>query len=181
MKKMIFFVIFGCCLALSRGCGYTTRAFVSQTGYKTIYIAPFENNVDTTSEYSEGRRFRTYFPLLENTITNAIVDRYIFDGSLRVTKEPEADLVLTGKVVSYSRESLRNSTSDTPEEYRVTIFIDMTLTDNKTKKILWQKGSFAGDATYFTAGQFVKSESEAVQDATKDLARRVVETTVEAW
>jgi len=181
VKKLINLSLFLCLLFCFHGCGYTTHAYLNQTGYKTIYISPFANKVDTTSEFSEGRRFKTYFPLLENTVTNAVVDRYTFDGNLRIAREDDADLVLKGTLVNYRRDSLRDSSSDTPEEYRVTIFVNITLTDNKTKKVLWEKNDFAGDSSYFTTGQFTKSESQAIQDATKDLARRIVETTVEAW
>jgi len=181
VKKLTDLSLFLCLLLFFNGCGYTTHAYLNKTGYKTIYISPFVNKVDTTSEFSEGRRFVAYFPLLENTVTNAIVDRYTFDGNLRITREDEADIVLKGSLVNYRRDSLRDSSSDMPEEYRVTIFVNITLTDNKTKKVLWEKDQFAGDSSYFTTGQFTKSESQAIQDATKDLARRIVETTVEAW
>ncbi|MBI5873128.1 MAG: LptE family protein [Candidatus Omnitrophica bacterium] len=180
MKKFRFLGL-AVVLAFLAGCGYTTHAFVSKTGYKTIYIGPFVNKVDTTSEFSEGRKFKTYFPLLENKITNAVVDRFIFDGNLKIAKEGDADLILKGELVNYSRQTLRNSTADTPEEYRVTIFVNISLVDAKTGKTKWEYKDFAGDASYFTTGQFVKSEEQAVADATRDLARRIVETTVEAW
>ena len=81
MKKNSLFVFFFF-VFLTGGCGYTTRAYVTQTGYKTIYIKPFLNKVNTTSEYSEGKRFQTYFPLLENTITHAVADRFLGLGNL---------------------------------------------------------------------------------------------------
>lgn len=180
MKKAILLCGFILSAVLS-GCGYTTHAYVSQTGFRTIAIQPFVNKVDTTSEFSEGKRFKTYFPLLENMITNAVVDRYNFDGNLKVVKEADADLVLSGELIDYRRESLRNSTSDTPEEYRIDIIIHMKLINNETQEVVWQKSNFVGDSSYFTTGSFVKSESQALQDAVKDLARRIVETTVEAW
>jgi len=177
----IKFVVVSLVAAFLAGCGYTTHAYVTETGYRTIYITPFVNKVDTTSEYSEGRRFKTYFPLLENTITNAVVDRYLFDGNLKVADENKADLILRGELTNYRRESLRNATDDTPEEYRITLFVHITLIESKTQKIVWEYNDYAGETTYFTSGSYVKSESQAINDATKDLARRIVETTVEAW
>lgn len=168
-------------LALISGCGYTTHAYVAQTGRKTIYVQAFVNKVNTTSEYSEGSRFKTYFPLLENKITNAVIDRYIFDGNLKIAKEQDADLILKGELVNYRRDSLRDTSSNEPEEYRITLFVNLTMIDAKTHKVLWEKTEFAGDTSYFTTGKFVKSESQAVDDASRDLARRIVELTVEAW
>ncbi len=180
MKKIK--LVLSCAVILSLvGCGYTTRAFVANTGYRTVYVTPFVNKVNTTSEYNEGGRFQTYYPLLENKVTNAIVDRFNFDGNLKVSKEKHADLILKGELVNYYRQNLRNSTADTPEEYRVTIFVNVSMTDVKTGKVLWEYNNFAGDASYFTTGQYVKSEEQAINDATVDLARRIVEATVEAW
>jgi len=162
------------------GCGYTTRAYVEKTGYSTIYVKPFVNKVDTTTEYSEGRRFKTYYPLLENKVTNAVVDKYNMDGNLRVTREEDADVVLKSELISYRREAVRVS-DENPEEYRITLFVHMVLLDNKTKKVLWEKNDFSGDASYFATGPSVKSESQGLDDACQDLARRIVETTVEVW
>lgn len=180
MKRLTLALCSGL-LIFVNGCGYTTHAYVQQTGYKTIYVAPFVNKVNTTSEFSEGRNFTTYFPLLENKITNTVIDRYKFDGNLRIAKKEDADLVLTGDLLNYRRDSLRNSTADTPEEFRITLFVRIALIDNKTQKVLWEKPSFAGDTSYYPTGQFAKSEAQALNDACDDLARRIVETTVEVW
>lgn len=163
------------------GCGYTTHAYVAMTGYRTIYVAPFVNKVDTTSEYSEGRRFKSYYPLLENTVTNIVIDRYKLDGNLKIVKEERADLILRGELINYRKESLRDSSADTPEEYRITLFVNIALVDAKTQKSVWEYKDFAGDTSYYTTGSFTKTEAQALEDAAKDLARRVVETTVEAW
>ncbi len=168
-------------LSLAAGCGYTTRAFVSQTGHRTIHIRAFANKVDTTSEESVGSRFQTYYPLLENKITNAVVDRFIYDGELRVVPEDEADIVLSGDLIHYRRESLRDASDDTPQEYRISVFVNIKLADAKTGEVLWEKTNFAGDTSYYTTGSYVKSESQALGDAVADLARRIVETTVEIW
>lgn len=177
----LFLLVFVVGIIALSGCGYTTHAYVVQTGYKTIYVEPFVNKVDTTSEFSEGSRFKTYFPLLEQKITNAVVDRYIFDGNLKIVKQEDADLILKGEVINYRRESLRDASGDVPQEYRITLFVHIALFDNKTNKTLWEKKDFAADTSYFTTGNFVKSDAQAIDDATKDLARRIVEITVEAW
>lgn len=181
-RKAIFKFLCGAVLAAgASGCGYTTHAYVALTGYRGIYVAPFANKVDTTSEFSQGRRFKTYFPLLENTVTNAVINRYKIDGNLKIVKEETADLILRGELINYRRESLRNSSADTPEEYRVNLYVNMTLTEAATGKVVWEYKDFAGEATYYTTGSYTKTESQALEDATKDLARRIVEATVEVW
>jgi len=163
------------------GCGYSTRAFVAKTGYRTIHIMPFANKVDTTSEESVGKRFQAYFPLLERKVTTAVVDRFIYDGELRVVPGDEAHIVLSGDLTDYRRDTLRDATDDTPEEYRLTVYVNIKLEDAKSGKVLWEKNGFAGDISYYTTGRYVKSENQALEEAVADLARRIVETTVEIW
>jgi hypothetical protein len=181
MKRtaFLFFVLLSG--LVGAGCGYSTRAHVTPLEYKTIYVAPFDNKIDVTSETNEGSRFKTTFPMMENTVKNAVVDRFILDGELKVVKEEAADIILKGSVVNYRRDSLREASDDTPEEYRVTIFMDLALTNPKTGKLIWEKKSFAGEANYYTTGQYTKTESQAVQDASRDLARRIIELIVETW
>ena len=53
--------------------------------------------------------------------------------------------------------------------------------DAKEKKLVWQEDRFTGDTTYFTTGSQAKTENAAIVDALSDLARRIVERTVEQW
>lgn len=164
---------------LSSGCGYTTRSAI--TTYRTIYVEPFKNKISYTSEFSEQRNVRDYFPLLEVKITTATVDRYLFDGNLKVVQEENADVVLKGELVDYVREVLRYDDNNNPLEYRVNLVVNLSLWDIEENKLLWQETHFVGDTSYFVSGSLAKSESAAVNDAVIDLARRIVERTVDQW
>lgn len=172
------------CLALLAapiaGCGYTTHSAVNLS-YRTIYVEPFINKIDYSSEFSEQRNIQTYFPLMETKITTAVVDRFLFDGNCKVVKEENADVVLKGELLDYIRDVLRYDDNNNPLEYRISIVVKLTLWDNKENKLLWEESRFVGDTTYFASGSLAKSESTAVSDAITDLARRLVERTVEQW
>jgi len=162
------------------GCGYTTRSLIS-SDIETIYIEPFKNKIDFTSEYSEYSRLRTYYPLLERDITDEIVDRFKFDGNLKPVKKEDADVILEGELISYRRDTLRYTDSDDVEEYRISIIVNIRLYSLDKEDYLWQENNFIGDTTYFVRGSLAKTERTAVKDAVKDLARRVVERTIEDW
>jgi len=162
------------------GCGYTTHSLVDPS-IKNIYIEPFKNKIDFTSEYSEHSRLRTYYPLLETDITDTIISRFMFDGNLKIVKEREADVILKGELIEYRRDSLRYTENEDIEEYRINIVVNMGLWSKAREDYLWQENNFIGDTTYFTTGSLAKSESVAVKDALTDLARRVVERTIESW
>jgi hypothetical protein len=163
------------------GCGYTTRSLISDK-FRTIYIAPFDNKVDIAQEAYSANRYRIYRPGLETDIMRAVVNKYLFDGNLKPVKEQAADLVLKGELIEFRKDPLRyNENSDEVAEYRVNIIVNLTLLDKKENKEVWKESGFTGDTTYFTTGSLAKSEETAINDAISDLARRIVERTVEQW
>lgn len=162
------------------GCGYTTRSLLP-SDYKTIYVDNFKNAIKITAEQSDERMYRGYRPGMEITITKAVIDKYLADGNLRIASEGQADLVLTAELIDFNRGGIRYDTNDNVEEYRVKIVVNMELTEAKTGKTVWKEPGFAGETTYRTSGSLAMSETAAIDAAIVDLARRIVERTVEAW
>ncbi len=179
-RQALLFFIFTLLSFVASGCGYTTRSLISNK-YHTIFIAPFVNKIDVTQESAVASKYRVYRPLLESDITNAVVNKYIFDGNLRPVEENAADLVLKGELLEFRRDVVRYTENDDIEEYRLNLVVNISLWDRKEDKLVWQEQGFTGDTTYFTMGSQAKSEDAAVSDAMKDLARRIVERTVEQW
>lgn len=176
---IVLIMLFG--VSQFTGCGYTTRSMVDPN-MRTIYIEPFINEIDLFSEQSEDTNYRTYYPLLERDITNKVVDRFVFDGNLKVVKKLEADVVLKGKLLRYQRDPVRYEDNDEDvKEYRISLITDITLMDNKTQTEVWHEANLVGDTTYFVTGTSAKSESAAIADAINDLAKRIVERLVENW
>ncbi len=167
-------------LATLSGCGYSTHS-AAKLSFRTIYVEPFKNNINYTSEFSEARNIRTYFPLLETKITQAIIDRFLFDGNLKIASKQDAAVVLKGALIDYTRDPLRYDDNNNVLEYRVNLVISMSLYDTREDKLVWEESRFIGNAPYFTSGSQAGSESSAVNDALEDLGRRVVERTVEQW
>jgi len=182
MNKLKHFFFISCILYFVSfcGCGYTTRAYVG--AHKSIYVAPFKNSINIATERAAYSRYMSYYPLLESTITQKVVSRFIFDGSLRVLKEEDADTILRGELISYSRDALIYAdNNEDVEEYRITLTVNIIFYDGESGKKIWQKDSFSGDTSYFVTGSQAKSEKSALDDAIDDLARRIVEAFVEQW
>ena len=177
MKKLLTLAVFWILACSQMSCGYSTHSAMPGH-FKTIYVEPFKNNVSYTTE--GGRNL--YLPQLELKVKNAIVSRYLFDGNLRISKKPEdADVILKGELVSYNRGGLRYSDDDNVEEYRVQIFVNVQLLDTKDQTAVWQENGMVGEATYFVTGAQASSETLAVDKAVTDLARRVIERTIQDW
>lgn len=173
------------CLITIVGCGYTTRSLVSLK-FRTIHIAPFSNKIDITREIDTGSQYKLYRPMLETEVTKLVTNKFLFDGNLRPVNSESADVVLKGEVIEFRQDPVRYTSDDNEvEEYRISILVNISLWDKKENKLVWEENNFTGDTTYYTSfaeGNVVKkSQDAAVTDAITDLARRIVERTVEEW
>lgn len=170
LPSLIFF------LMLLAGCGYTTKSALPPN-LRTVHVAPFENKII----YTTDRIRNVYFPLLEVKIRDAVIDRFLFDGNLRIAEPDTANLLLKGELIRYERSPLRYTDNHDVEEYRVQISVNMTMLNQDRDEILWEESGFVGETTYFLIGPSAGTESAAVEDAMTDLARRIVERTIEDW
>jgi len=171
MKKIA--LVFLMMLSLA-GCGYTTGSLLP-AHMKSIAVPNFDN--------------KTYEAGLGIDVTKKIVNRFVFDGSLKIATKESADIILTGEVLQYDRVPLRYADNDTVEEYRVVITVNIALRDMVKNTLVWHEPKFKGEYTYYTsaasatgaAGTSVASEADAKKEAIIELARDIVKRTVEGW
>ncbi|MBI4313778.1 MAG: hypothetical protein HY594_03075 [Candidatus Omnitrophica bacterium] len=180
--KTIFPVFLAAILLTGAGCGYSTQSLLSAS-YRKIYVDPFLNKLPITRESTEIQRFQTSLPRLEEDVTSGVINRFIFDGHLRITpNKSQADLILTGELIDFHRQPLRLDDQGNVEEYRLNLVANLKLRDAKTGELLWEENGFVGDTTYFvTGGSLAASESASVRALITDFSRRIVERTVEDW
>ena len=162
------------------GCGYTTKSLLP-SDIKTIYVDNLVNKIKVTDESNDTRMYRGYRPGMELEATRTIRDKYLSDGNLKIADPETADLILTGELVDFRNEALRYDRNDDIEEYRVRLVVNLEMKNAKDGKVRWTENSFAGESLYRTTGTLATSEANAIQRAADDLARRVVERTIEEW
>ena len=175
MKKFTFLLIAVLSVFLL-GCGYTTSSTLPAR-LRTIYIEHFSNKIDFAAENKRN----VYLPLLEVDTRNAIINRFLFDGNVKAVKPDVASMILKGELISYDRTALRYTDDDDVLEYRIQIAVNLTLIDTALDETIWQEKGFVGQAEYFISGPDAITEAAAVENATVDLARRIVERTIENW
>jgi len=168
-----------CCL-LVFGCGYTTRPGLA-THLRTIYVKPFVNKIDLTVLPTNQQQFPVYRHGMEVDLTNAVINRYQFTGLLRPASAERADCRLEGELLEFRRDALRYDASRAVEEWRLNIVVNLKFVDQTTNTVLWEEQGFTGDTTYFALGANAESETSALSRARTDLARRIVERSVESW
>lgn len=166
-------------VSLASGCGYTTKSGLPEN-IRRIHVEPVKNGISLSEEISDKTPFRVYRPGLEVEITNALINRFIFDGTVQVTPAERADAVLKASLVDYQRDALRYSDGEDVQEYRLSVTLDATLEQVSDGKVLWSK-RLVGDTTFFLRGSRAVSEDVATTKAVEDVARRAVEQTIEVW
>lgn len=179
IRKPRFFTAAILAAAFFSGCGYTTKSMLPED-IKRIHVAPVKNAIDLTGELSDDERFRVYRPGLEVDLTNAIINRFIFDGNLKISGPDAADAVVETKLVDFHRDPLRYDGDQDVQEYRLNVVIDVAVVRADNRKVLWHE-NVVGDATFFLQGPRATSEDQAVTRLVEDAARRVVEKTIELW
>ena len=178
--KRLSLVFFISILLFVSGCGYTTQSLLP-SNFKNIRVENFKNDIKITAEQSDQRMYVGYRPGMEIELTKAVINAFLMDGNLKIARESNADIILTSTLTDFKRDALRYDANNNVEEYRIKLVVNIELENAKTGALVWKESGFTGETTYRTSGSLAKSEASAVRDATADLARRIVERTVEAW
>ncbi len=173
MKRILTLFIVLALLVLP-ACGYSTRSSLP-AHIKKVAVLPFVNKID----FQSGKP-SAYVPLLEVKAHDALVNQFLFDGNLRIVDEKAGDLVLKSELIAFDRSALRYTDNNDVQEYRIAVTVRLTMSDS-TGQMLWEEPSFTGEASYFLTGVNATSEAGAVEKAIEDLAKRIVERTVEDW
>ncbi len=178
MVKMLIVSVLCAAMTLG-GCAYTTKSQLPEH-IRSVHVATIKNSIDLSAEVSDRDHFRVYRPGVEVDLTNAVINRYIFDGNLRVASPEKADALIEATLLDYRRDPLRYTDNDDVQESRLSISLSVKMTDVKSQKIIWQD-TVTGDAAFYLSGSKAASEDEAAARAVEDTARRVVEKTFEIW
>lgn len=162
------------------GCGYSTRSLLPPE-MNSIHVNNFVNKIDPTAEVSDKRMSYTYWPGLENQLSRAVIDGFIFDRHLDVKSESKAAMLLKGELVDYRQYPLSYDKSDNVQEMRTQVTVNIELYNNATGELMWRENGFTGWSSYYLAGPNASTEAEGVRGAVKDISLRIVERVVEAW
>ena len=167
-------VALACAAALVAGCGYTNKTVLPKKIH-SIAVPTFEDRIPTDSDF-------THQAGLVVDVTNAVINRLLFDGNLRVVDEKDADVTLVGKVIRFDQEPTRFDDLERVEEYRLVVVTHITLLDNHTQKPLWIESNLGGDTEFFLEGSSRgKGQRRATEEAVEELARNIVDRIVEDW
>lgn len=77
-------------------------------------------------------------------VRNAVINRFLFDGNLKIADADKADLVLKGQLLSYDRSALRYTDNGDVQEYRVHITVSLEMHNAQNDVAAWMEAGFVG-------------------------------------
>lgn len=166
-------IALGLVIFLCGGCGYTYKSTVLHN-IKTIAVPTFKNALSE-------RNADTYSAGLDVDVTNAVIDRFNYDGSLKVVSPDKADVILEGTLTAFNQDTIRYGGHGDVKEYRLFIGVDLSLVDARTGTVMWTEKNFRGRTEYIRSSSGSISERAAVKAAREDLAKKIVDRVVEDW
>jgi len=147
------------------GCGPYSFSGSTNTHIKTIAVPVFE---DRTAEFG-----------VKEKLSNAILEEFTRDNTLKIADQRTADSVLRGVLLRVDENAGVYTQQETVNEIRVTLTVQLKYEDVKKRKILWeadmaQFGSYAPNAASTT-------RQAAIDDAIRKIATEVRNKTVSDW
>ncbi len=155
-------------LAFVTGCSHYSFSAAAKTHISTIAIPILENE---TLEYGT-----------ELGITDALIEQFTTDNTLRVVGEDEADSILRGAVVLYERPVMSYDAGGNPLEYKVRVVARLAYEDVTRGSKVWEE-EVEGWAVYSVSGDSgeLTTEAEAQERAYEKLSEDVLSKTVQGW
>lgn len=150
------------------GCGIYQIGSTLPEELQTVSVATFQN--------------RTGEPQIESTIANSIIQEFQRDGRLSVCDAEEADINVTGNLISYRLESMIYDSNQpkTTKEYKAEIKAEVLAVNRKTGQRI-VKRVVTGHTTLSAAGDLVTARRNVLPDVARDLAKEIVSSIVTAW
>lgn len=143
---------------LSTACGYRFSGSGDlPTGVSAVFITIFEN--------------RTLETGIENVVTEDII--HVFVRNNRAASRENADAILSGVVRAVKTETISRAGQHTAIERRVTVSVDLRLTDVDGREI-WSAKSVSASEAYEVASNKLETEQNK-HEAISVLSRRLSE------
>jgi outer membrane lipopolysaccharide assembly protein LptE/RlpB len=144
------------------GCGYgfSPGGEYIDPEVRKIFIEPFAN--------------RTSQANLEDTIRLAITDWFVRGKRFQIVdNEAQADAIFRGTVKSLTTAPLSSRTTNLAAEERMTLTLELSFEDRRTKKVIWKDANFSGTQDYPVAS--LSDTETARKNALTKLSRDTAE------
>jgi hypothetical protein len=150
--------------AVVTACGVYTFSPSALGNVRTVAIPLFEN---LTTESG-----------LREPLTDQLAQAFVSDNTLKVVREPQADAVIRGSVISYQRDPYSHTQAEQVQEYICRVALNVAFTNRKTGKVIWEQKGMSGFGIYEATAE---SEDIGKARAIEKLVQDILNKTVKGW
>ncbi len=145
-----------------------TGGSVDYSMYKAISIGNFPNNAELVN------------PLLSQTFTEALKDKYTRQTRLEVLSGEGGDMHLEGEIVGYQLSSMAISADSYASETKLTLTINVRFSDYKNPDEDFEK-RYSANQIFDSSQMLTDVEAELVDDMVKEIVDKIFNETVAKW
>lgn len=146
------------------GCGIYSFSGSLAPHLKTVAVPLFEDN---TAEFG-----------VKEAITDAIIDEFTADNTLKIADLRDADCAIHGTIVRISDRHGAFTAQEQVQEVKVYITVNVKFEDLKKRQVIWEERISEWGA--FDPGDFANRQL-AIEDAIQKIASDVLNKVVSAW
>lgn len=145
---------------------YNPSAQVMPSNIKRIALRPFINK---TQQFA-----------LEDKLTLSVNNRFLTDGTYKITSLEEADGFLEGEITRYIHIPVAYDSNFVATQYKMDVVVHIQFVDKETNQVLWEEPNLVGTVTYPVAtqpgGLTEEQARELVWDRlSKDIVKRTIQ------
>ncbi|UCE17935.1 MAG: LptE family protein [Gemmatimonadota bacterium] len=153
-------------VGIAAGCWYySTSGSLLPSHIKSVAVPLFGN--ETTWEYG-----------IKEKLTDAVIDAFAGDNTLRVESERNADSILRASIVSIKEVPFTYDQQEQVQEYKMQIFLTVRFEDVRERKVIWEDNAMEGWGIYSTGDE---EWEDGIDRAIEKLASDIVNKTVAGW
>lgn len=159
MKNLCVVILAGVTTMMA-GCGVYSFSSSSKPAFESVNVVPFENMT------LEGQ------PVVD-PLTNAVVNAFILDNTVKVRDASQAEAVMTGTVMSYHRDPYTYDKEDIVAKYAVKISLHIKVVKAKTEDVIWEDDFFAEGAYDAISETEETGQNRAIALLTEDILNKI--------
>lgn len=121
----------------------------------------------------------TAYPNVRENLTNSVIAGFTSDNTLKVTSETNADIVLTGTILSITQRAEALTAGETVGSYQLLVNVKVKCDDIKNNKVMWEKTLTAFGVMPATATQ--EERDAAINEAIEKISDDILNNTLANW
>ncbi len=157
-------------LWLLGGCAHYGLGTDGKLTFQTLYVEPIAN--------------KTVLPQAHAVVSSALREEFLRNGRVTlVNSAAEADATVSVTLVDYHREvaTVRPGDTGLARAFALTLGAAVTLKDNRTGKILFEKRPVKTVRDAYTDGGQLQAEYQTLPLLAETLGRQVAHTVLDVW